>query len=126
MNDYDSFIFTNKIKKIKTKTDVINNSVNEYRGIDVSEYPDFMRKMKKHRKRFFDLLKVLLQSSRNTHASNDETREMTHKFIEFAYDVFEHFEDRDKFKEVSERFNIVSSIDKILLTKPTGTITTND
>lgn len=114
MNEYDSLMFTNKIKNIK-KTDIINNSINEYRGIDVSEYPDFTRKMKKYRKRIFELLKQMMHSSRETHATHDETHEFTHKFIDFIYYAFEHFEDIDKSKEVSERFNIVSSIDKIML-----------
>lgn len=117
MNNYDELLFNGKIKKINnTKKRLPTDSINTYRNLDVSEYPNFKTNMKKHRKRVFELLKTMMYSNDKKYKNDDEHDIITLKFIELCDEIFIHFENHEKINEVNEQFNILSKLDKVLLT----------
>jgi hypothetical protein len=118
MNTYDNILFNDKIKKINSTRNKNNSdtiSSNEYRNLDVSEFPNFKKNMKKYRKRLFDLLKTMLQSNNEKFKNEDEHDIITMKFIELSYEIFEHFNNLEKINNVNDQFSILNKIDKVLL-----------
>lgn len=114
MNNYDELLFNGKIKKCSKNKNNLESS-NTYRGQDISEYPHFIKNMKKYRKRLFDLLKSMMYSNDEKYPNSDENDIMTTKFIEFCNEVFVHFENMEKITDVNHQFSVLSKIDKVLL-----------
>jgi len=114
MNNFDELLFSEKLKKIKVKNNSRDTGAT-YRKTDVSEYMDFKKNMKRYRKRLFGLIKVLMQSNDEVHTHTDEYPELTTMFLQFANESFQHFNNLEKMKDVNDRFNLLSKLDKVML-----------
>jgi hypothetical protein len=138
MNEYDTLLFNDMVKKTKQNKNgdnninnniinidkqdrddepILKNDCNTYRGLDISDYPLFKEHMKTYKKRIQTLIKTLVQCDEKKYKNEDVNTEITLKFIEFAYDMFNHFENIETVKNVNERFNLMTKVDKILLGK---------
>lgn len=117
MNNYDELLFNGKLKKSSTKTSIATHAPNTYRGLDVSEYPNFKNNMEKYRDRLNKLIDIMMSDDDNDdkHLNRDEHDIITMKFIEFSFQVFDHFDNLEKIEDVNTQFNIISKIDKVLL-----------
>ena len=115
MNNYDEILFNDKLKNKKKGDPASIGTINTYRNIDVSEYPNFKNNMKMYRKRVFALIKTMMYSNDKKYKNDDELDVITIKFIEICDEIFRHFEHLKNVDTVNEQFSILSKIDKILL-----------
>lgn len=117
MNNYDELLFNGKLKKSSAKTSIATHTPNTYRGLDVSEYPNFKNNMEKYCDRLNKLIDIMMSDDDDDdkHLNRDEHDIITMKFIEFSFQVFDHFDNLEKIEDVNKQFNIISKVDKVLL-----------
>lgn len=114
--NHNELLFNERVSKSKKSkiADDLDSSgapcINEYRGLDVSEYPNFNKNMKKHHKRMFALFEDMMHPDKEKHSNKDERRDITIKFVDLAYEILEHFDNLEDIQTVNKRFEMVSHI----------------